>query len=81
MKKYVYFTLDDVGGNTLGIMDLTPEKRYEFTPDDSSDKGGHIKDDNGYMIYIMTNISQYTCAFLCERAAWRLESNPNNPQS
>ena len=51
---------------------LTNGKCYEFKPTSSEYKYGHIIDDVGCRIFIITEKSGLTCAYLNNKAAWEL---------
>ena len=49
---------------------LTNGKHYEFEPISPECKYGHIVDDVGERIFIITEKSRLTCSYLADRAAW-----------
>lgn len=53
---------------------LTNGKRYEFEPTSSECKFGHITDDVGCRIYIVTEKSGLTCAYLGDKSAWEFDN-------
>lgn len=50
---------------------LTNGWQYEFTADDDTLGSGTIIDDDGEEIYIITERSSMTCAFLNDLSAWK----------
>lgn len=54
---------------------LTNGKYYEFEPTSSEYKYGYIIDDVGCRIFIITEKSGLTCAYLNDKAAWVLLNN------
>ena len=49
---------------------LTNDKHYEFEPESPECEYGHVVDDLGDRIYIITEKSSLKCAFLDLKAAW-----------
>ncbi len=50
---------------------LTNGKQYEFTADSDDEGYGTIIDDEGYKCYIITEKSEFNCAYLNKMSAWK----------